>query len=188
MTWFRSLLYALAVGAATASATAQTPGPEQAAAQYQRLRTQALTVSPESFGLGVPADRRAAYGVVMETRYPEVTVTVVAYSHGDASLYASNGGGVIGGFAHKPVAAAAVALVAEAQTKMGSMARAPDFPAPAVNNTRFYVLTSQGAYAAEAPEAALEAGAHPLSPLYRSGHLLVAELRKIHAEHAPPPR
>jgi hypothetical protein len=62
---------------------------------YRGLRAQALQLTAAQVG---PAD--AVFGVLMETGYPEAVVSLVALSDGTASLYFSNGGGIIGTGGH----------------------------------------------------------------------------------------
>lgn len=55
------------------------------------------------------AELPRVFGVIMDTTFASGTVTLVALADGTASLYASTGGGVIGGGAHERVAVAAPA-------------------------------------------------------------------------------
>ena len=58
---------------------------------YTELRSQALGATAQALGT-----KEQTFGVIMETGYPEAVVTLIALSDGTASLYFSNGGGVIG--------------------------------------------------------------------------------------------
>jgi hypothetical protein len=177
------ILTAVALSAASLAAQAQqTATPEQARANYERLRQMALTTTAESLGLNLPTDRAAPYAVVMETGYPDVQVTVSAIGIGDASIYISNGGGVIGGFSQPSAVRAAVQFVADSEMHLSSMQRAGAAEPPTAGEVRFNVLTSQGLYVGAAPEAALDAGVGPLAPLFASAKVLIAELRRMHQE------
>lgn len=63
------------------------------------LRRRLLAARAAELGLvaGAPTE---AWGVLMETAYPDAVVTLVALADGTTSLYFSNGGGIIGAGAH----------------------------------------------------------------------------------------
>jgi hypothetical protein len=72
---------------------------------YDGLRKQILELKTEQ--LGAPSDQ-AVLAVVMETGYAQAVASLVAVMDGSASLYFSNGGGIIGAGVHPgPNAAAA---------------------------------------------------------------------------------
>jgi hypothetical protein len=64
---------------------------------FEGLRNMAFTATPEQLGLSLPADKTVVYGVIMDWEMGGATATTVSYQTGDASLYLSSGGGVIGG-------------------------------------------------------------------------------------------
>jgi len=70
---------------------------------YSGLRHQALTTNRTEVGITAPSAEAPAWGVLMETGYDSVTVTLLALSDGTTSLYFSNRGGVIGGQGHETV-------------------------------------------------------------------------------------
>src|SRR5215210_5081403 len=67
---------------------------------YSKLRHQALATNRSEAGRSAPSPGAPVWGVIMETGYEEVTVTLFALTDGTTSLYLSNGGGVIGGHDH----------------------------------------------------------------------------------------
>jgi hypothetical protein len=114
----------------------------------------------------------------METDYSQAVATLVSFSTGDASFYLSSGGGVIGGGAHESVRAAAARFVAAATGFLSHLEKTDRYPLPSAGRTRFYVLTTDGIYTAEAGEEELGGGSLPLSPLFSHGHEVITELRK----------
>lgn len=70
---------------------------------YQDLRNLAFNATAEQIGVQIPADQTKIYGVIMDWDLGEGTATLVAFLSGDASLYLSSGGGVIGGSGHDNV-------------------------------------------------------------------------------------
>ncbi len=139
-----SLLFAifLAVTVVSVGAHAVT----EAEQTYKGLRELALKISPEDFGLKRDGDGITAYGVLMEFTLPKATVTLTSYSSGDASLYFSTGGGILGGIGHETVRNAARQFVSSAQTFLSKMKEVASFPLPPTGMTHFYVLTNHGLY------------------------------------------
>jgi len=143
---------------------------------YEGLRSQAFSLTAEQAGTNA-----ATYGVLMETGYPEAVVTLVALADGTASLYFSNGGGIIGAGTHKKPAIAAQSLVAFASHNLQLLTQSNFTPLPEPGHTRFYVLTTSGRYTAGAAEADLGENRHVLSPLFHTAHALIYEMSQIDA-------
>src|SRR5688500_15913068 len=95
--------------------TKANPSKENA---FEGLRNIAFTTTPEQLGLSLPAGKTIVYGVIMDWGMGSATATTVSYQTGDASLYLSSGGGVIGGGQHPNVNSAAKQFVSLAQTFM----------------------------------------------------------------------
>jgi hypothetical protein len=104
------------------------------------------------------------------------TVTVVAISDGNASVYLSNGGAAIrGGQSQEPIRALAretVALAAEVQPRMPF---ARTFLLPAQGEVTFYVLTDAGIFTASATEDDLQDSANPFHKLGGSLQALLSQ-------------
>ena len=75
-----------------------------------------LGLDPSEAGLGATEALPRAYGVVMDTVYPNGAATLAALADGTTSLYLSSGGGTIGGGEHADIAAATHRLVALAES------------------------------------------------------------------------
>jgi hypothetical protein len=140
---------------------------------YTKLRSLALEASANA-----PGAKEQTFGVIMETGYPEAVVTLVALSDGAASLYFSNGGGVIGMGKHEGTAVAARSLVSFAHHNLKQLVPASETPLPRPGYTRFYVLTRKGTMTAEVMEAELGENRHVLSPLFHAAHELITEMRE----------
>ncbi len=115
----------------------------------------------------------------MEMGRPQAVVTLVSLADGTTSLYFSNGGGILGGGEHAPVAQASKAFVSSAEPYLPAMAPAPAFPLPlpAVGEVKFYVLTFEGIFTAEAGEQELGNRQHALSPLFYHGQAVLTQIR-----------
>lgn len=141
---------------------------------YTKLRSQALGATAQALGT-----MEQTFGVIMETGYPEAVVTLIALSDGTASLYFSNGGGMIGLGQHEGPAVAARSLISFADHNLTQLAPASDTPLPQPGHTRFYVLTRSGTLTAEAKEMDLGENRHVLSPLFYSAQELITEMREV---------
>src|SRR5438067_1523541 len=134
---------------------------------------------PEEIGVELPGGENQPYGVLMETGYPNGVATLAAFAGGDASLYFSTGGGIIGGIGHEPVRAATTQLVAVSRPFVADMEKTTAFPLPDAGRVRFYVLTLDGMFTAEAVDRDLGEERHTLSPLFFAAHEVITQLRLI---------
>jgi hypothetical protein len=162
---------------AAASSTGAAP-PAAASDVFHELRDRLLRATPEELGIDLGAEEEA-WGVVMEIGYPEGVATVVALHDGNASLYLSTGGGVIGGVSHDAVRAAAVRFVEAVERDLSRFRALEDAPLPPPGRVRFVALTRAGPLMAEAPESELQRRERGLGRLYRYGQDVLTELRLV---------
>lgn len=118
---------------------------------YLQLRDLALSSTAEEFGIDLPDDLHAAYGVVIDIAMEDGSVTFTAFLTGDASMYTHLGGGIIGGIGHETVRTAAIGLVEAATERLGEFTPADETPLPPAGTARFIALTNRGRYAADLP-------------------------------------
>lgn len=143
------------------------------------LRGQALAVMPAELGLTpTPALPNVCTGI-MELGFEGGAATMVAVADGTASLYFSDGGGIIGAGRHESVRRAAERFLASAERSLGAMAPATDRASPAEGHARFFVRTYIGLMSADAPGEELATGSHPLSALFFQGRDLVSAIREV---------
>ncbi|MFA6217607.1 MAG: hypothetical protein WDL87_08185 [Candidatus Omnitrophota bacterium] len=145
--------------------------------EFAGLRKLALSAQATDFP--EKAGKRGVYGVLMETGYPEYTVTLATFMTGDASLYFSNGGGMLGGIGHETVRKAAIALNRRADEFISSCKKVTEFPMPRPGKTVFYILTQEGIYTTEALEKDLGNNRSLLLPLFAAGQDVITEFRII---------
>ncbi len=142
------------------------------------LRERALHVSAASLGLDV--DSQVPFGVIMETFTDRGVATLACYSTGDASLYFSTGGGIIGGRGNERVRAAARKFVNISDPYSGLMAMSEDCPLPPPLSTVFYVLTTAGIRTADYPGPYVDdANGVDYGPLYFAGQEVIARIREL---------
>lgn len=144
---------------------------------YLGLREQIFKVTPEQTGLA-NSDEEKVYAVIMDVSLgQDGTITLVSIIDGNASIYLSSGGGVIGGIAHESVRRAARDFVNDGEKYISKMTPIDSFPLPKLNNARFYVLTNKGKYSIEEQTDKIENGKSNWEPFFYSGNKVITELR-----------
>jgi len=154
------------------------PQSENAGNPYHDLRNQVLQLDARSAGIQ-PTRGAGVWGVLMETGYPEATVTLVALLDGTASLYFENGGGIIGGGDHESLSRAATAMASAADGFIQYCSKTDTFPLPETDDTTFYILTTSGIFTFSAKEEELGENRQSLSPLFHAGHEVIGQLGMI---------
>ncbi len=145
---------------------------------FEGLRNMAITASPEQLGLSLPTDKTIVYGIIMDWEMGGATASTVAYQTGDASLYLSSGGGVIGGGQHQKVNSAAKQFVSLAQTFLDKTTKAEATPLPSTDEVKFYLLTNKGVFIAQEQMKKFENNSSSWLKLFEEGNILLTELRK----------
>jgi hypothetical protein len=145
---------------------------------YEGLRNMALNVTPEQLQLAIPNDQTKAYGVVMDLDLGKGIGTFISFETGDASMYLSSGGGMIGGQKHPNVQATAKAFVSIAQTYLDKMLKVDSTPLPDKNCVRFYLLTNKGKFSGQEKLENIDNNSSPWIPLFVAGNKVANELSK----------
>jgi hypothetical protein len=149
--------------------------PYETAEIYQSLRQQVFDLPKQDYNFGA-TDRLA---VLMETGLEDACYTLVAVADGSASLYFSNGGGVIGSGGHQEGAEAAKALLDFSRKYDGQLKKISDTPLPKPGMTRFYIIKMDEILSGEFKENDLGKGKSPVSPLFYKAHELITVIRLI---------
>ncbi len=142
---------------------------------YRSLRQQIFDLPKTNADFG-QTDR---WAILMETGLEDACYTLVAVADGSASLYFSNGGGIIGGGQHPEGAAAAKAFLELSRKFDSSLTRSAARPLPRPGMTRFYIIKKDDVLTGEFKEDDLGNGRLPLSPLFHKGHELITVIRLI---------
>ncbi len=145
--------------------------------RFQDLRNMALEVTPEQLQIKLPADQLKIYGVVMDWDLGDGTATFISFSTGDASMYLSSGGAVIGGGQHENVSAAAKAFIDKAEKYLDKTTRIDSTPLPDKNCVRFYFLTNKGKYTAQENMGNFENESSLWFPFFVEANKVISELR-----------
>jgi len=146
------------------------------------LRKIAFTVTPEQLGISLPTNKTVVYGTIMDWGMNDATASIVTYNTGDASLYLSSGGGVIGGGQHQNVSSAAKNFVSLAQTFLENTTKAEKTTLPSTDEVNFYLLTNKGIYVGMEQMKNIENNSSPWLKLFEEGNNVLAELRKTNGE------
>ena len=144
---------------------------------YEDLRDLAFGATQEQIGVNIPADETKIYGVIMDWDVGDGIVTVVAFQSGDASVYLSSGGGVIGGSGHENVKTAAKHLVNEAQKYLSITKRTDTTPLPGKDMVNFYFLTNKGKYVGQEAMSNFENSSSKWLELFNEANNLMTEVR-----------
>ena len=140
------------------------------------MRQRLLSATPAEYGF---TDADAVWAVAMDMGMPGAAATVVALADGNASLYTTGTFGVIGGYAHEQVRAAAVALCELAASCVEATVPTAETGYPDAGRIRFYLKTARELRMAEGDESVLGEGNHPLSPLFFAAHDVITGLRQV---------
>lgn len=146
---------------------------------YEGLRNIAFTATPEQLSLSLSSDKIIVYGAIMDWEMGGATATTVSYQTGDASLYLSSGGGVIGGGKHQNVNIAAKQFVSLAQTFLDKTSKTETTPLPSTNEVKFYLLTNRGVFVGQEQMKNFENNSSSWLKLFEEGNNVLTELRKI---------
>lgn len=146
---------------------------------YDSIRNQVLNLTANQLGeLG----NNPVLSVLMETGYPEAVVTLVAVADGSASIYFSNGGGIIGAGEHPQGKEYSLKLIQSSKDYLHFAKPDKKHPLPKNGNTRFYFVMPKGVVVVEAKEDDLGNNKHKLSPLFHQAHKLIYVIQMIEKE------
>lgn len=143
----------------------------------QELRLSALTKKALDFGISPSLDNGTVYCVVVDWPVDDQIVSVVSLSDGSASLYTTSTFGIIGGFAHERVRAAAIRLVEAGHALRRNATPTTDYSYPKPNKIRFYMVTYGGVRVIDADRASVEGGSDETSELFARAQDVITELR-----------
>jgi hypothetical protein len=146
---------------------------------YQDLRNLALGATMEQIGVQFPSDQTKIYGVIMDWDLGKGTATLVAFLSGDASLYLSSGGGVIGGSGHNNVKQAAASFIKKADEYLSQTTKTDSTPLPGKDGVKFYFLTNNGKFVGQEEVKNFDNNSSQWLDLFEEGNKLITEIRMV---------
>ena len=144
---------------------------------YQDLRNLAFGATMEQIGVKFPANQTKIYGVIMDWDLGEGTATLVAFLSGDASLYFSSGGGVIGGSGHDNVKKAAAAFISKAEKYLSKTVKTDSTTLTGKDGVKFYFLTNKGKFVGQEEMKNFDNSSSQWLDLFEEGNKLITEIR-----------
>jgi hypothetical protein len=146
---------------------------------FDGLRDMALGVTAEQLGLQIAEEQTKVYGIVMDWDLGDGIATVSAYETGDASMYLSSGGGVIGGGQHENVRNIVFPYITKGQSFLNKATLTDSTPLPDKNCIRFYFLTNKGKFMAQENMKNIESETSEWLILFEEANKVLSELRLI---------
>ena len=117
--------------------------------------------------------------VVMDWPLDATTVTVLASSSGDASIYTTGTFGIMGGIGHESVREAAIAFVECARKHRALASQTTDYSYPDRQTVRFFFVSIEGVRSVSFSIAQVEKTGTEAFDLYSHGQAVLAELRQV---------
>jgi hypothetical protein len=143
------------------------------------LRRMTLTMPPKEVGISPSAEFPRVYGILVDYHLDEWTATVFSASDGAASLYTTSTFGIIGGQGHKSVRATAKKFVKAADSFYDAATPTTEYPYPASDRVRFYLLTFDGVRVIDTDLASINNGTGKYSKLFGLAQDVLTELLKV---------
>jgi len=145
---------------------------------YLGLREQAISIKSEQLQLILSEDQEIAFGVIAELGIGNGSATIVSFMTGDASMYTSSGGGIIGGaVSHENVKSSAINLVNVAQRFFPKMPKSYNLNIPKDGYIKFYILTNKATYSFEGKESEITDPNSNWAELFNAANDVISQLR-----------
>ena len=142
------------------------------------LRLMFLGLQPGAPPADPPATPHGVWGAAMDLAVRNGSATVISTLSGEASIYFSSGGGILGGVAYDRVRSAARAFVSAAEGCASDLVPGPPQALPQPGHVRFFAHSRNGLlHSEEIAEAEVQEPDHPLHPCYRAAQEVITELR-----------
>ncbi len=143
----------------------------------RELRLMMLNSAPKELGATPTREYPRIYGLLMDWPLGDQIATVFATSTGAASLYTTAAFGILGGEAHEAVRNAAAKFVRAADRYLEAAIPTTEFPYPAEDRVRFYLLTFEGVRFIDTELAAMSNSGTQFAVLFGNGQEVLTKLR-----------
>lgn len=146
---------------------------------YINLRNLALSTTVDQLNIEISKDKQVTYGMVMDWDLGNGTATLVTFITGDASLYLSSGGGIIGGIGHESVMKASKKIINFSTNYLKDAVLTDATILPAQGELKFYFLTNKGIYTITEQMQNIENGNSQFLELFEEANKLITEIRIV---------
>lgn len=146
---------------------------------YIGMRNQIIGLSAKTVNIKTESPSEP-WGIMMEMGIEDEIITLISLRDGTTSLYASNGGGIIGCGEHESVSKISKKFVSFAQKFISQMHKTTEYPLPNKEKVQFYILTESGNFTSDLiGQSELESSENKFFKLFCMGHEVITAVRKI---------
>jgi len=175
--WFSKNIYGQPNNIQTKLATGQMNNSKTTDNPFLEFRKFALEITPKQ--LGIEISEVDVYGVIMDWNLGNGVMTLVTFKTGDASMYFSTGGGVIGGGTHENISKIVKSFLDEANKYLIKTIKVDSATLPAENCIKFYFLTQKGKLCVQEQMKNFENQTSIWLDLFNQANRVITELRLI---------
>ena len=137
---------------------------------YIDMRNMAFGITEKELGIEIEKEKTKIYGVIMDWSIGDETATLISFISGDASLYLSSGGGMIGGQTHENVSNASKEFIKKAENYISKASKTENNPLPNSDEVLFYFLTNKGKFVVKEKMENIESNKSELLNLFEEGN------------------
>lgn len=143
------------------------------------LRSMAFSTSPQQLSLKIPDNKTQVYGIILDWDLGDAIATIIGFETGDASMYLSSGGGVIGGGQHDNVRNVVKPYIKMGQDFLDKAVKSDTNTLPDKNCIKFHFLTNKGIYSVQEQMINIENETSDWLSLFEEANKVLTELRLI---------
>ena len=162
------------------AAMSQEASPKKAPAEVMReIRLKVLSTSPSQMGRKPTKEYPHVDGVIMDWPIEAATVSLMASSVGDGSIYTTGTFGVFGGIGYDNVRSSAQALVKLAENYYSEATPTREYPYPKSGHVFFYLVCYDGVRVIDSDATTLASSKGKYSDLFAQAQLVIKQLQEI---------
>ena len=164
-------------------AVAQSPPPKKLPADVMReIRLKVLTTPPSQMSRKPTAEYPHVDGIIMDWPIQDATLSLMASSAGDGSIYTTGNFGVIGGIKYENIRSEAKKFVKLGEKYYSDATPTKDYPYPEKAHVRFYLMCYDGVRVIDVDAASLSGPNAKYSDLFAEAQRMIGQLRQIGQE------
>jgi hypothetical protein len=161
---------------------AQDQSKKTPADAMREIRLKVLTTPPSKMDRKPTEEYPHVDGIIMDWPIQDATVSVMASSVGDGSIYTTGDFGVFGGIQYENVRNEAKSFVKLGEKYYSDAIPAKDYPYPQKGHVRFYLMCYDGVRVIDVDASALSSVNAKYSDLFAEAQRMINLLRQIAQE------